>query len=272
MPADDRQKTLERDLTRRQWLLQLGQSVALTGFSGTVTDLAAQTASQANPADSSPAALPPGLYLPSPDHLSHALVSDDRFHAIVPGSETEYAQPRTGPYQPLFFSAEVYPVARRLVKLLLGEAPPAVVEEVTEWLDLAVFSSARVRQTARQLAPEYRLVALHFHGEDEVGRIEADDPQRAWREGLAWLARESPSRFHKAFLDLSAPEQLQLVSLVCDERANRDANNAGVRLFQALKAEALRGFYTSRAGLDELDYQGNTFHAECPGCSARGPS
>ena len=252
------------DLTRRQWLLRLGQGVVLTGFSGTVSDLAAQTPAHANTAE---AALPPGLYLPSPDHLSHALVSDDRFHAIVPGGETEYAQPCTGPYHPQFFSAEEYPVARRLVELLLGEAPRAVVDEVAEWLDLAVFSSARVRQTARQLAPEFRLVARHFHGEDEARRIEADDQQRAWREGLAWLAQESSSRFHKAFPELSAPEQLQLMSLVCDERANQDADNAGVRLFQALKAEALRGFYTSRAGLDELDYQGNTFHAECPGCS-----
>jgi len=256
----------QRDLTRRQWLLRLGQGVVLSGFSGTVGELAAQTAAHASPANPAEAALPPGLYLPSSDHLSHTLVTDERFRPPVPGSETEYARPHAGPYQPQFFSAPEYPVARRLVELLLGEAPPAVVDEVAEWLDLAVFSSARVRQTARQLAPGYRLLAQRHRGRDDIARIEADDPQQAWREGLAWIEQESSLRFHKAFLDLSAPEQLQLVNLISDERASQDTSHAGVRLFQALKDEALRGFYTSRAGLDEIDYKGNTFYAECPGC------
>lgn len=254
------------DLTRRQWLLRLGQGVVLSGFSGTAGELAAQTAAHASPAQSAQAALPPGLYLPSPDHLSHTLVTDERFRPPVPGSETEYARPHAGPYQPQFFSATEYPAARRLVELLLGEAPPAVVDEVAEWLDLAVFSSARVRQTARQLPPEYHLLAQRHHGHDDIAQLEADDPQQAWHEGLTWIEQESSSRFHKAFLDLSAPDQLQLVSLISDERADRDAKHPGVRLFQALKDEALRGFYTSRAGLDEIDYKGNTFYAECPGC------
>ena len=46
----------------------------------------------------------------------------------------------------------------------------------------------------------------------------------------------------------------------------RSAANAGTRFYDLLKAESIRGFYTSRRGLKELDFKGNSFYAESPGC------
>jgi hypothetical protein len=54
---------------------------------------------------------------------------------------------------------------------------------------------------------------------------------------------------------------------VSDERADRQSENAGTRLFDFLKFEIIKGFYTSQVGLKELDYKGNAFYARSPGCS-----
>ena len=82
-------------ITRREWLLSLGSAVVLAGYSGAPGEVAA--GQSAAPGASS---LPPGLFLPSLDHLTHALTSDDPFHPIPPGAETEYVRPRSGPFVP----------------------------------------------------------------------------------------------------------------------------------------------------------------------------
>ena len=33
--------------------------------------------------------------------------------------------------------------------------------------------------------------------------------------------------------------------------------------------EAIRGYYTSAAGIAELDYKGNTYYPDCPGCEIK---
>lgn len=262
------------DLTRRQWLLRLGGTVVLTGFSGVAQELAtdARAAQQAPPSPGQ--ALPPGLYLSNNDHMTHALMSDERFHPVPPGSETDYVRPRAGPFVPQFFSADQFALVRRLVDLILGEsrksAPDAkgasITDEIAEWIDLIVFNAASVREAVRRLAPEHRIVAEHYRGPEGLRELETADPQKAWREGLEWLAQEAQQRFGKAFLGLAESEQLELLKAASDNRADKTVENSGTRLFELLKGQTLDGFYTSRAGLDELDYKGNTYHAECPGC------
>ena len=60
-------------MTRREWFMQLGAGVVLAGCSASDLDAAE---------------LPPGVYEPSRDHLSHALAG----HWLDAGSETELAQ------------------------------------------------------------------------------------------------------------------------------------------------------------------------------------
>jgi hypothetical protein len=75
-------------------------------------------------------------------------------------------------------------------------------------------------------------------------------------------------------MGLSESQQLQLLDSISDMRpANQgddeQAANAGTSLYRLLKAETIRAYYTSRPGLKELDYQGNAFHAESPGCPGK---
>ena len=107
------------DLSRRQWLLRLGEMVVLAGVSGLVPESAAALLGAGQDASPAAAALPPGLYDASPEHLVHALSSGGEKWSPPPGSETDYVQPNPLPFQPRFFSVEEFGVVTRFVEILL---------------------------------------------------------------------------------------------------------------------------------------------------------
>lgn len=274
-PKKPAEEASDAALTRRAWLLRLGSAVVLSGSSGAT--LEAAEAAQTLPAAG---ALPPGLYLPSPDHLAHALAADDPFAKIPPGSETEYVRPRSGPFIPQSFTPDDFAVVRRLVEIILGEdlknpeekpvpgAPASIYDEVAEWIDLVVASAPRVRAQALKLPADQRAVAAAFFGTEEpLRKLETFEPERVCHAGLAWLGNESQQRFTKNFLEVSPADQAELVSSISDARTDQSTTNAGTHFFAFLKAETIRGFYTSRRGLKELDYKGHSFYAESPGCA-----
>src|SRR6266403_916157 len=204
-------------LTRREWLVSLGSAVVLSRFP--------TSAGQAQPESrvaSTP--LPPGLYQPSFDHLSHALASKGVLFPIPPGAETEYVRPRLGPFAPQGFAQEEFAVVRRLVEIILGEdlknssekpavgAPASIYDEVAEWVDLVVASAPGTRTLALNLPADQRALAVAFFGGEESARyLESFEPDRVCREGLVWLGEESQRRFAKSFLDVDARGQAGLV-------------------------------------------------------------
>jgi len=239
-------------LGRREWLVSLGSSVVLSCFRDALGRAGQESYAVGVP-------LPPGLYLPSMDHLSHALASEDRLLPIPPGTETDYV--------------------RRLVEIILGEnkedssekpalgAPASIYDEVAEWIGLVAASAPGIRTLARKLPADQRALAVAYFGSEEpVSNLETFEPERVCREGLAWLGEESQRRFGKGFLDADPAGQMELVQAISDVRSDKSAIHAGTRLFDFLKAECIRGFYTSRLGLKELDYKGNSFYGESPGC------
>jgi len=260
-------------IPRREWLLNFGSAVVLSGFAGIPGEVL-----QTDPV--SAAALPPGLYMPSMDHVTHALNSAGPFFPIPPGAETEFVRARSGPYIPQAFSPEEFRTVCRMVEILLGEfsavasvqhvegAAQSIYDEVAEWIDLVVSSGARVRSAARNLTVEQRALAVaYFTSEEPVRKLEVYEPERICQEGLAWLDRESRRRTGQSFSTASVAVQFDLVSFISDSRPEPSTTNAGTRFFEFLKAESIRGFYTSRLGLMELDYAGNTFYGQSPGCN-----
>ena len=277
MKHDDRkfaQDQLVAGLSRRDWLLNFGSAVILTGFAGMPGELQ-QTE------HTSTTALPPGLYTPSIDHVTHALNQDGPFFSIPPGSETQFVRPRSGPFIPQVFSSEEFAVIRRLVELILGEdlrtapaqqaagAPESIHDEVAEWIDLVVFSAPDVRRAARGLTREQRALAVaYFTAEEPVHELETFEPERICKEGLAWLQQETERRSFRTFLTIPPAVQLVLLFSISDSRPDPAVSNAGTRFFAFLKAEAVRGYYTSRLGLKELSYTGNSFYGQSPGCGS----
>jgi len=228
--------------TRRQWLMRVSGGAVLAGWSG--VDLTA-------------AELPPGLYAPSRDHLGHALAG----HPVAPGGDTELVQVSGGVFRPAFFEANPYRTLQQLTGIILGEAPDSpIVREISEWIDLILSEAADVRATARAFASPHRILAIHYYGAESVRGLEEFDPQKVVREGLAWLDAESHEQ--SGFTALNLERQLALVHRISDPKTD----NHGTRLFTYLKQRIADGFYTSRAGLEELGYRGNAFYASPPGC------
>ncbi len=254
-------KKADSDLTRREWLLRLGEITALAGVAGLVPEMATTLAAAEEQAA---AGLPPGLYEPSPKHLIHALAAQGA-PAIPPGSQTDYVQPRSSPFRPQFFAAEEFRVVSRLAEIQLGGVESGVLAETTEWLDLRFYSAAGIREAARRLDPLHRGLAVAYFGEAHVVELESGDSQSVARAGLAALEQHTRARFGHPFLQLSAAQQTDVVREISQAPPETPLR----RFYDLLRREVIRGYYTSRQGLKELGYTGNAFYSECPGCEKK---
>ena len=227
-------------MNRRDWMITAIATVALPG----AEPLSAEAAH--NP----PPALPPGLYLPSTEHLGHALAQAE--------------QPQAAPHKPQFFSAPEYAVMRQITRLILGEeAHSTASENVAAWIDLHVSQTTPVREAVLHLDPLHHALAVGYYGAAAVRDTESYDPQKICREGLAWLAEKGD------FLSVDTDGQIAILDSISDARPDKHMENAGTRFFAFIKPEVVKGFYTSRAGLKELDFKGNGFYASSPGCNKK---
>ena len=227
-------------MNRRDWMIGAIATISLPA----VEPLSIEAGVNPTPA------LPPGLYLPSTEHLGHALAQAE--------------QPQPAPYKPQFFSPSAYAIVRQIASLILGEQThSAVSDDVAAWIDLHVSHSAAVREAALHLDPLHHALATGYYGSASVHEAETHDPQKICREGLAWLAEKDD------FLALNSDSQIAILDSISDARPDKHLENAGTRFFAFIKSEVVRGFYTSRAGLKELDFKGNGFYASSPGCTTR---
>jgi hypothetical protein len=68
---------------------------------------------------------------------------------------------------------------------------------------------------------------------------------------------------------LGVEQQTAILHSISDEANPKQSENSGTRFFALLKAETIRGFYTSGVGLKELNFKGNAFYARSPGCDSK---
>jgi hypothetical protein len=110
--------------TRRDWVLSIAAGTGLAW------------------ASERPPALPPGVYLPSRDDLSHALMNVDAGYVK---------------HGLLFFNASELATLRQLTALMLGEdSGSEVVQEVCQWIDLRLSDAAAVREAEVHVPPLYK--------------------------------------------------------------------------------------------------------------------
>jgi hypothetical protein len=251
------------DVTRREWLLRLGEMVALAGVSGLVPDPSSYLLAAAR----DQIELPPGLYTPSSDALVHALRGAHTAFVSPPGSETDYAPPETSPFSPQFFSPDEFQIVTRFAEILLGNIDAKPLTQTARWIDLYLHSSQAVREAAQNLDPLQRAVAVAYFGESSVKELENADPQAVAREGLPALSKFCSEKYGQEFSKLSAAQQLEVGTLL--------ANSEDIPLrkfFDLIREQTIRGYYTTPEGLHELDYKGNAYYGECPGCEVSNTS
>ncbi|MDX1675829.1 MAG: gluconate 2-dehydrogenase subunit 3 family protein [Longimicrobiales bacterium] len=86
------------------------------------------------------------------------------------------------------------------------------------------------------------------------------------RGGLAWLDDESRARYGVVFVEASEEQRAGLLdALAWPDRAAPEVE-AGVEFFNRFRDLVASGFYTSRIGIADLDYRGNTYVTEWNGC------
>jgi len=92
------------------------------------------------------------------------------------------------------------------------------------------------------------------------------DGQTPMRGGLAWLDNECYERSGKTFLTSTEAERTTILDDIAWPKKARPEMSQGVAFFNMFRDMTASGFWTSKIGVTDLDYQGNTFVMEWKGC------
>ena len=97
--------------------------------------------------------------------------------------------------------------------------------------------------------------------------MESRENMRAWMHaGLTWLDEETKKRFTKPFADCTETQRKAVLDDIAWPRRARPEMQAGVRFFNNFRNFTASGFWSSKMGVDDLQYIGNVMVAEWKGC------
>ena len=140
-------------------------------------------------------------------------------------------------YQPKVFTADEWRTVRVLVDMVIPKddrSGSATDAQVPEFMD--VFMETR------------------------------DNMKNQMRTGLTWLDEESKKRFTKAFVDCDESQRKAVLDDIAFPRRARQEMQAGVRFFNFFRNFTASGFWSSKMGVDDLQYMGNRPMAQWEGC------
>jgi gluconate 2-dehydrogenase gamma chain len=167
---------------------------------------------------------------------------------VIPAKAAEYAHQMVhkekaaapaGKYAPKFFNAHQYETLHSLCDTILpkDEKSGGAVEAGTpEFIDL--------------LTSENEEFQLQLGG------------------GLLWLDARCVDQYGKVYLDCAPDQQKEILDLIAYRKnAKADASlSQGVAFFAFLRDMTCDGYYTSKIGIEDLQYMGNVARSEWPGC------
>lgn len=145
--------------------------------------------------------------------------------------------------------------------LLLGDYAPVFFTEA-EWRTVRVLADMIIPRDGRSGSatdagvPEF----IDFTVNDRPGH------QVPVRGGLAWLDDQSGERFGVVFVEASAAQRASLLDAIAWPERAAPAMKPGVEFFNRFRDLVASGFYTSRIGIEDLQYRGNTFVVKWDGC------
>lgn len=154
-------------------------------------------------------------------------------------SDTRRTRAETGAaYEPKFFTAHEYATVAALA-------------------DLIIPRDERSGSATESGAPEF----MDFMLNDRPG-----DNQVTVRGGLAWIDNECRHRYNHVFVDCTPAQQAALADdLAWPEKAKPELSH-GVAFFSRFRDMTASAFFSSKMGVDDLQYKGNTFVTEWNGC------
>jgi gluconate 2-dehydrogenase gamma chain len=148
------------------------------------------------------------------------------------------AQATTGvAFVPDFFTPDEWQVVRILVDLILPE-------------------DARSGSATAAGVPEYM----------DFMALDRPSMQPQFRDGLKWLDDESKRRFNAGFGALDEAQRTAILDDIAWPARASEAMRDGVRFFNFFRDQTSSGFWSSRMGVEDLQYMGNTYTASWNGC------
>jgi gluconate 2-dehydrogenase gamma chain len=165
---------------------------------------------------------------------------------VIPAKAAEYAhqlvqkeRSAAGKYTPKFFNAHQYETLKTLCDTIIPKdekSGGAVQAGAPEFIDLLT--------------------------------SENEEFQLALGGGLMWLDSHCVDQYGKLYLDCATELQKEMLDLIAFRKnAKKDASlSQGVAFFSFLRDMTCDGFYTSKIGIEDLQYIGNVPRSEWPGC------
>ena len=140
-------------------------------------------------------------------------------------------------FAPAFFTTHEYETVRLLV-------------------DYIIPKDARSGSATEAGVPEF----MDFIVNDQQGM------QTATRGGLAWLDTECRERFKQSFVTASDTQRRRVLDDIAWPRTARPELSQGVAFFSDFRDVTASGFFSSKMGVEDLQYLGNVFVHEWQGC------
>jgi len=82
--------------------------------------------------------------------------------------------------------------------------------------------------------------------------------QTPMRGGLRWLDLQCLNRYGKSFVDVSSQQQIEMVTEIAYPKKAKPGMQPGVSFFNLMRNLTATGFYTSKIGIQDIGYMGNT--------------
>ena len=97
---------------------------------------------------------------------------------------------------------------------------------------------------------------------------ENDEYQLALGGGLMWLDTHCIDQYGKVFMECTPEQRKEILDLIAFRKnAKKDPGlSQGVAFFALLRQMTCDGYYTSKIGIQDLQYIGNVTRSEWPGC------
>jgi hypothetical protein len=147
------------------------------------------------------------------------------------------AAQHAAPFKPAFFTTHEYATVLVLVDLILPhdeQSGSASEAGVPEFMDFMMIDQPR-RQTAM-------------------------------RGGLALVDAIAEARYDRRFVDCDDAEQRALLDEIAYTSNDDSSMTHAIAFFNVLRDLTATGFWTSRMGIQDLQYQGNRFVSDWTGC------
>ena len=129
--------------------------------------------------------------------------------------------------------------------------------------DLVIPADDRSGSATDALVPEF----IDFILDDPLAEPrERESLQTRVRGGLAWLDRECRGRFSRAFVECTGGDRAAVLDDIAWPEQARPEMGPGAAFFSLFRDLVASGFWSSRIGVEDLRYTGNTFVAEWKGC------